>query len=197
MSSIGNIFSHLRPSTKSLDSNILDKTVEFIYSYRSGVESVCLVTSDKDVLKSIAGYVPDVVYNAKTEGSAYDYTRYFIDLESVGTDLVRMYTDQPIFDDGIIGYNISASGEIIQKKIYNAGYDDDPVLIDRYDAEGVLISTGEKELVVDESFWGGDGSLINDINEIISNEFTNNEKIIGVTYMKKEQKDQSYIRVFS
>ena len=46
MSYIGKLFAHLHPSTKGLDSEILNKTTELIYCCRGGVESVTLVTDN-------------------------------------------------------------------------------------------------------------------------------------------------------
>lgn len=187
MSSVGNFFGHLHPSTKGLSSDVLDKTTELVFSFRDGVESVCWITNDKDVFKSVAGEVPDIVYNADTD-------RYAVDLDSIGTSQVRMYVGS---DNGIIGYYISSSGEINQKKIYSSGNGYDPILIDRYDSEGTLISTGEKEVIADKGEWFGNKSLVDDINEICLKALYDHDKTFGVTYTKKEEKNQSYIRVFS
>ena len=84
MLSVGNFFGHLHPSTKELSPDVLDKTTELVFSFRDGVESVCWITNDKDVFKSVAGEVPDIIYNVNTD-------RYAVDLDSIGTSQVRRY----------------------------------------------------------------------------------------------------------
>jgi len=192
MLSVGNFFGHLHTSTKELSSDVLDKTTELVFSFRDGVESICWVTNDKDVFKSVAGEVPDIVYNANTE-------RYAVDLDSIGTSQVRMYVFNNDIEDGISGYGyyMSSTGNIVEKKVYKVTDADEPILIDRYDVNGVLISENEKELIADKGEWFGDKSLVDDINEIRLKAFHDHEKIFGVAYTKKEEKNQSYIRVFS
>jgi len=192
MSSVGNFFGHLHPSTKELSSDVLDKTTELVFSFRDGVESICWVTDDKDVFKSVAGEVPNIVYNANAD-------RYAVDLDSIGTSQVRMYVGYNNTKDDISGYGyyMSSTGNIVEKKVYKVASDYDPILIDRYDVNGVLISENEKELIADKGEWFGDKSLVDDINEIRVKAFHDYEKIFGVAYTKKEEKNQSYIRVFS
>ena len=47
---VGTRFAHLHTSTSGLSNAVLDKTTEFIYCFRDGVESVCLVTHERDVI---------------------------------------------------------------------------------------------------------------------------------------------------
>lgn len=192
MSSVGNFFGHLHPSTKGLSSDILDKTTELVFSFRDGVESVCWITNDKDIFKSVAGEVPDVVYNADTD-------RYAVDLDSIGTSQVRMYVGSNNTEDGISGYGyyMSSTGNIVEKKVYKVADAYDPILIDRYDVNGVLISENEKELIADKGEWFGNKSLVDDINEICLKALRDHDKTFGISYTKKEEKNQSYIRVFS
>ena len=59
-----------------------------------------------------------------------------------------------------------------------------------------MISENEKELIADKGEWFGNKSLVDDINEICLKAFRDHDKIFGVSYTKKEEKNQSYIRVF-
>ena len=79
---IGNIFASLHASTQNLDAAILNKTTEFIYCYRSGVESVTLVTDNKETLRTLVGTLPTEIY---------DTDRYAVDLSTIGTEKVRIY----------------------------------------------------------------------------------------------------------
>ena len=68
----GERFAHLHTSTSSLSDSVLGKTTELIYCFRDGVESVCLVTHEREVLMDICGMVPSAVYNADTRRYAVD-----------------------------------------------------------------------------------------------------------------------------
>jgi len=179
MAYIGKLFAHLHPSTKDLDSAILNKTTELIYCYRDGVESVTLVVDNRQTLRDLVGDLPSEIYNT---------TRYGVDLSSIGTDKVRIYLNSHSSEEYIIGYYFSSDNEVIQKKNYKKT-DTNDALIDRYTSEGTEISMDEVEAVASRADWGGSSSLADSLEKIVSD---NNFILV---YSKREGKDQSYIKV--
>ena len=179
MSYIGKLFAHLHPSTKDLDSEILNKTTELIYCYRNKIESVTLVTDNIKTLKSLVGDLPVEIYNTE---------RYAVDLSTIGTDKLRVYLNSRSNDESILGYYFSSDNEVIQKKNYKKTNTTD-ALIDRYEANGDVISVDEVEVVGSRSDWDGDSSLADSLEKIASD---NNFLIL---YSKRKDKDQSYIKV--
>ena len=179
MTSIGNLFAHLHPSTSGLSSDVLNKTTEFIYCFRDGVESVCLVTEDKETLKSLIGDLPTEIY---------DTNRYAVDLSTIGTNKVRLYLNSKSNDEYIIGYYFSNSNAVLQKKLYKK---DNTVnsLIDRYESNGDLISENEAEVSGVKSDWGGDSSLADSLENVAS------QNNVSIFYSKRNGKNQNYISV--
>lgn len=179
--SVGTILAPYHATTKSLSDEILTNITELIYSYREGAETVCAVTEDLDTFEALVGTVPEVIRNTQTY-------RYFVDLESLGTNKVRMYTDSPEQDESLYGYYIDSDGDVTEKKIYrkngSAG-----LLIDRYDASGTLISSDQPEAECDRSGWTGREWLADKVEEIAE---ANN---FAVIYLRKGNKNQCYIRV--
>ena len=176
---IGNLFASLHSSTSDLDTSVLDRTTSFVYCCRDGVESVTLVTNSKETLRSLVGELPEEIY---------DTGRYAIDLSSIGTDKVRIYLNSQSKDEYLVGYYLSSSNSVLEEKKYKKT-DTDDILIDRYDANGDLISSNEREVLATKSDWSGSSSLADDIEAIAS------ENNLRVQYSKKADKDQSYIIV--
>ena len=169
----GERFAHLHTSTSSLSDSVLDKTTELIYCFRDGVESVCLVTHDREVLMDICGMVPSVVYNADTR-------RYAVDLSTIGTNSIKMYVDSSESGEVLTGYHFSSEGAILQKKTYKRDGDN---------PDNSVISEDESETVCTKSDWGGSSSLADSIESIAS------EHNFKVIYLKRAASNQSYIRV--
>jgi len=184
MTSIGNIFAHLHPSTKDLGDDILSKVNEFVWCYREGVESVTLVTSDINAFKSLVGDSINVT----------SPDRYAVDLSSIGTDKVRIYTDSPVRGEVGFGYYFSSSGEMLLRKVYRRTPDKVGVtFIDRFNMDGSVITSNEEEIGSrDKSFWGGSIELLNNIESVFA---TRTEPNIRKVFLKRPAKDQSYIRV--
>lgn len=151
---------------------------ELIISHRDGVTSVCYVTEDLFSFIKLVGDVPQSIKEADTE-------RYFVDLESIGTDKVRLYTEgDSERDEALRGYYVN-NGAIYESKYYKR--DGDGLLIDRFDASGTLISADEPETSGDRSIWTGP-SEIADAAEAMGGNWS-------VVYLAKTDKPQSYIRV--
>ena len=83
---------------------------ELIISERDGDLSVCYVNEAfVHLYQSLVGNVPQSIREADTE-------RYFVDLESIGTNKVRLYTDgDSERDEALHGYYVN-DGRIEQKK---------------------------------------------------------------------------------
>ena len=179
--SVGTLLAPYHTTTKSLSDAVLANITELVYSYREGTETVCAVTEDLDTFESMVGTVPDVIRNTQTY-------RYAVDLESLGTNKVRMYTDSPETGESLLGYYIDSDGDITEKKIYKKQVGGG-LMIDRYDATDTLIASDQPEAQCDRSGWTGREWLADKVEEIAE---ANN---FAVIYLRKGNKNQCYIRV--
>lgn len=163
----------------SLDKSIKDKISELIFSYREGVFSVAIVLNSIDEFENLIGF------KLNNELKAIRSRRFFVDLESLKTDKVRIYLDVPGNDlISIYGYYMDKSGNTLEKKIYKRN-GSAALLIDRYDSENNLISKDEPESVSTEMSWKGPSDIV---------------KIAkGLDYhcifLEKELTDQCYLRI--
>lgn len=153
---------------------------ELVISYRSGAITMCVITDDLDVFRNVVGDPPAEIANAVTR-------RYAVDLESIGTDQQRMYVDSPESAEAGIGYYFNAQGVATQKKIYKK-LEPGRLGIDRYDMDGNLLSAEEPEVACTREDWGGSDAIADDAEAIRAD-------VSNVVYMKKENVDQSYIRI--
>jgi hypothetical protein len=179
--SVGTTLSHLHKSTSALPADVLEDTTELIYTMRDGVFSVCVVVSKLETLAKLIGPVPDLIKDAKTK-------RYFVDLQSIGTDTLRLYTDAPEADVVLYGYYFYPPHEMLQKKVYKK-VGRGKLAIDRYNGNGVLISAAEPESQGDSSCWLGDKDFAARVEQEAS---THGYMVL---YTHKEEKPQSYLRV--
>lgn len=173
-------FTQYSSALESMNFLIQPYIEELVISYRSGSLTMCVVTDDLDIFRNVVPNPPAEIANAVTR-------RYAVDLESIGTDQQRMYVDSQESAEAGIGYYFNAQGVATQKKIYKK-LEPGRLGIDRYDIDGTLISSEEPEVVCTREDWGGDDAIA-DSAEAIRNDVSN------VIYMKKENIDQSYIRV--
>lgn len=179
--SVGAALSHLHKSTAALPAEVLEDVSEIIYTTRRGAFSVCLVLSKIETLANLIGTVPDLIQDATTK-------RYFVDLQSIGTDTLRLYTDAPEPDVVIYGYYFCPPHEMLQKKVYRK-VAPGRLEIDRYNGNGVLISAAEPEKQGDASCWLGDKDFAARVEREAS------AHGYAVRYTHKEEKPQSYLRV--
>jgi hypothetical protein len=135
--------SHFHKSTAALPLDVLEDIGEVIYTMRDGMFSVCVVMSKLETLVKLIGTVPDLIRDAVTK-------RYFVDLQSIGTDTIRLYTDATEPGVVIYGYYFDPSLKMLQKKNYKKVKPGE-LAVDRYDSNGVLISLGEPEKQGDSS----------------------------------------------
>jgi hypothetical protein len=179
--SVGTTLAHLHKSTAALPADVLEDIGEVIYTMRSGVFSVCVVVSKLETLAKLIGTVPDLINAATTK-------RYFVDLQSIGTDTLRLYTDAPEPDVVIYGYYFYPPHEMLQKKVYKK-VGRGQLAVDRYNGNGILISAAEPERQGDSSCWLGDKDFAARVEQEAS------AHGYMVLYTHKEEKPQSYLRV--
>jgi hypothetical protein len=179
--SVGTTLSHLHESTAALPSAVLEDIGEVIYTIRDGALSVCVVASTLETLAKIIGKVPDLIKSAVTK-------RYAVDLQSIGTDILRLYIDGS--EPGVVihGYYFDSSLKMLQKKNYKKVKPGE-LAVDRYNSDGVLISPDEPEKQGDSSCWLGDKDFATQVEHEASVHGHN------VWYTYKQEKPQSYLRV--
>jgi hypothetical protein len=179
--SVGTTLSHLHKSTAALPSAVLEDIGEVIYTIRDGSLSVCVVASKLETLAKIIGKVPDLIKSAVTK-------RYAVDLQSIGTDILRLYIDGS--EPGVVihGYYFDPSRKMLQKKNYKKVKPGE-LAVDRYDSDGVLVSSNEPEKQGDSSCWLGD----KDFSARVEHEALAHGHDVRYTY--KGNKSQSYLRV--
>lgn len=153
--------------------------VEVVFCYRLGVLSATAVFNDAEVLREVAGHVPDKIAQANTQ-------RYGVDLESIVAGKPRFYTDGDEPGTLLLGFTYLAVGALAEWKRYWRDPDDKcRVLIDRYDAEDRVIAVGEIERAGGPELWKGPADL---------------PKIaiaagMNAIFLAKEAKDQNYLRL--
>ena len=153
--------------------------VEVVFCYRLGVLSATAVFNDAEVLREVAGHVPDKIAQANTQ-------RYGVDLESIVAGKPRFYTDGDEPGTLLLGFTYLATGALAEWKRYWRDPDDKcRVLIDRYGSDDRLVSVGEVERAGGPELWTGPASLP--------------QKAIAAgmnaIFLAKEAKDQSYLRL--
>jgi hypothetical protein len=149
---------------------------ELVFSYRDGQLSVCVVFNSIEALTDIIGEVPDEISSAATQ-------RYGVDLESLGTSKLRLYCDGQTDSEMLRSYAYNDFNSLIESKIYKRSDGEYPILIDRYNASGDLISADEPEYSGDSSLWTGPAEIIDTASGH------------DVIYLAKVNADQCYMRV--
>ena len=113
--------------------------VEVVFCHRLGMLSATAVFNGAEVLREVAGHIPDKVAQANTY-------RYGVDFESLAPGEPRFYTDGDEPGTLLLGFNYLATGTLAEWKCYRR-YPNDKhrVLIDRYGSDDRLVSVGEVE----------------------------------------------------
>ena len=184
-------FSFLSPALSNLSSDLKKQIVEVIYCWRKGVESVNVVTESLDCLSALLnGDVPTEM----SEGKMYaHYPRYAVDLESIGTDKLRLLRDDASRDDiSGVGFKFDSNMNLIEREDYwrDKTGDQPGVLVDRYDASNNLIySKVPRSVGVTKSDFLGSSELADKVEQIAS------EKNYMVIFANKVDDSQSYIKI--
>ena len=149
---------------------------ELVFSYRKGVESICLVLASVETLTLLVPNLPKDFFTNT-------YYRYAVDLDSVNNEIIRVYRDDSTYV--LVGYYIDSSGSVIETKHYKRSTNKNEICIDRYDSDNNLISADEKEISSTEDQWKGQQLVT-----LIAKQHNFN-----TIYLKKVDKDQCYVRV--
>ena len=153
--------------------------VEVVFCYRIGVLSATAVFNDAEVLREVAGHIPDKIAQANTR-------RYGVDLESLTIGEPRFYVDGDEPGTLLLGFSYLATGALAEWKRYRRDPDDKyRILINRYDAESRVISVGEIERAGGPELWKGPATL----PKVAS------AAGIYLIFLAKEAKHQSYLRL--
>lgn len=173
-------FYEIHKSFVELEDHVKSSVIEIGFSIRESGESVCLVLNSFDAFSSLVKNVPEKITNDYLQGKT---TKFYVELESLNTDKVRLYTNHS--DEGIelMGY-YSNDGVIYETKVYRF-VDRNTTNIERYDSNLNLIDNTEFDSLVSLDEWTGSKRII----EIA------NEKNYGVYCAKKTPKNQVYLLV--
>ena len=153
--------------------------VEVVFCQRLSVLSATAVFNDAEVLREVAGHIPDKIADANT-------LRYGLDLESLSAGQPRFYVESDVPETVLLGFTYAAMGKLAEWKRYRRDPDDKYlVLIDRYDAEDRVISVGEIERAGGPELWKGPA----DLPKIAT------AAGMHAIFLAKEAKDQSYLRL--
>ena len=148
-----------------------------IWSNRLGVNSVAVITKERDILLSITGGIGSEIPTGHL---------YATDLESLGSDKIRVYVDpREQHDEEIIllGYYLDQAGVIYEYKEYRKI--DTGIFIDRFDVSGTLIAKDEPEYPTTEVEWRGPSQVL----------AAAKESGLYFNFFKKGAKDQSYLNI--
>jgi len=173
-----NLFAGHSAALDALTDDQKEGIYSIIWSYRTGEASAAVYTYDRDILLSITGGIGSDM----PQGSLYA-----VDLESIGTDKIRIYVDprEDHTDNNVgIGYYYTPSGEVTEYKEYFKNYQTAMLTIKRYKADGTPIST-ETEVPATASHWKGSQALLQIAKD--------NE--IPTVFWRKSSKDQCYMVV--
>lgn len=149
---------------------------ELVFSYRQNQLSVCVVFNDIGALRDIIGNIPTELQSATTG-------RYGIDIESINTNKLRLYCDGQASGEMLRSYFYNKSKQLIESKIYKRSTGQYPILIDRYNSDGVIISSDEPEYSGGRELWTGPSDLIDTAEGH------------DVIYLRKRDTNQCYMRI--
>lgn len=166
------------PRLDALTPSQKEKLTGLVFCNRDGQDSVTIVTNDLACISSIVGSSAA----AHLEDGA---KKYGVDLESVGTDALRLYADYRQQGVELVGYYINANGSVAQTKTYNK-ISSAQTAIERRDASGDLLGAEDGEVKCERSDWTGPPAL------------ADKAEASGMThwYTRKTNKAQTYLVVF-
>lgn len=177
------IFEGINENLAKLDKTTKDAIVQLIFSYRDSVESVCVVFNSFEVFSKLVGLVPEKI---KQDYESDKSHKFYVDLESLSTNNVRLYTSYKEEGVQLVGYYVN-NGQIYETKIYQdiVGVIPKSMSVKRYDSEMNLIDDEETENAVGLSEWSGNKEII-DIAL---------EHSLNIKCLKKTIKNQNYLLV--
>ena len=174
-----NKFAGFSKELDNLSASIKDQIDSLIFTMREDIFSVNVIFRSKEPLEQILGFsLPHDLIKETSD-------RFFIDLESVNTNKIRVYVDNKEKNICGYGYYLNPLGEVLITKIYKKHSDKNRVMVDRYSHVGNIISRDEPEISCDKTKWTGPAKLV-DI-AAANNYFYH--------FMMKEDKNQVYLIV--
>lgn len=168
------LFSDYYESLNSLSEDIKSNITELVFTYRSGVDSITVVFESKEAFTNLVGKLPPEIDN--------NHRRYAVDLESVGTDMVRMYVNPRSLSSTLIGYYVK-DGKVYETKYYRQ-LQDGLIHIERVDGNGNVLSNTETEEIVPITHWKGPVEVLDLIQKL---------NMQNTYCCRKTFKDQCYI----
>ena len=161
-----------------LSDEVFSNLHSLAFSNRGGKLSVSAITRDRQTFKKMCSKI-----SLPKHFLLGDFIKWGVHLESIGTDMIRIYRVPPKSNNiRIEGFYIDKNGKVLQRKLYKLRSTDE-LAIDRYDAAGKLISSNEIEKSCLESDWPGPQELV---DEVKLNGYEHN-------FMKKMSKNQVYL----
>ena len=175
------IFNSINENLAKLDKTTKDAIIELGFSSRDSVESVWVVFKSFEVFSKLVGVVPEKIVQDYESDKSH---KFYVDLESLNTDNVRLYTSYEGMQ--LIGYYVN-NGEIYETEIYQTivGITPKSISVNRYDSEMNLIDDQETTNAVEPSEWSGNKKIINIALE----------NGLHIRCLKKTIKNQTYLLV--
>lgn len=165
---------------RSMDFRTHSSISELVFACRDGEVSLCVVFSNAMALRSLIGDLPAEIEQAQT-------IRYAVDLESIGTDKLRLYIDGQEDGEVLRGFYFDRNMRKTILKKYRKTDDKAIISIDRYNGAGSLVSGDEPEAASDSSCWTGPQDLLDAALDA--------QQDHNVIFLSKGDKLQSYIRI--
>ncbi len=173
-------FYEINDSLIGLSDQVKNSVIELGFSIRESGESICLVLNSFDAFSTLVEKVPEKIHNDYLEKKS---TKFYVELESLNTDKVRLYTNYSGGGIDLMGY-YSNDGVIYETKIYRF-VDRNTARVERYDSNLNLIDNNDVDSIVSLDEWTGSKRII----EIA------NEKNYAIFCGKKMPKNQVYLLV--
>lgn len=171
------LFKKYSKALSNLSEDITSDLCSLAFSQREEELSVSVGTKNQETFEKILEGItlPKDFFNG-------NFIKYGVDLESMASDKIRIYKMFPRSSEiRIEGLYINKDGHIIEKKIYKK-LSKTELTIDRYDADGNVLSEGEIEKDCSEADWNGPKEIV---EEAKNNRYEFN-------FVKKASKNQTY-----
>ena len=177
------IFEGINENLAKLDKTTKDAIVQLIFSCRDSVESVWASFESFDVFSKLVGLVPEKI---KQDYESDKSHRFYVDLESLNTNNVQLYTSYKEVGVQLIGYYVN-NGQIYETEIYQDidGIMPKSMRVKHYDSEMNLIDDQETTNAVELSEWSGNKEIIDMALE----------HSLNIKCLKKTIKNQNYLLV--
>ena len=177
------IFEGINENLAKLDKTTKDAIVQLIFSSRDSVESVWVAFESFEVFSKLVGIVPEKI---KQDYESDKSHRFYVDLESLNTNNVQLYTSYKEVGVQLVGYYVN-NGQIYETEIYQdiVGITPKSMSVKHYDSEMNIIDDQETTNAVELSEWSGNKEIIDMALE----------HSLNIKCLKKTIKNQNYLLV--